>query len=699
MANSPFSMFGLLAAAAILTLAATAQAKHVGCYYGVWAYTRPGLGEFWPEDIDVSLCDVIYYGFGNILNNTFEVCSWDPWFDMGQPDFGEQSIKNCIQERDGDIWTPGCVTEAGLDYCHYDGLRRTIALKEKNPDLKILFSVGGWTAGGWVFSQMAQTRETRKMFIKSIVHFMQYFGLDGLDLDWEFPAFDMLPEEPTDPADREHFTELMKELRVAFDRHNPPYLLTFASAADPKKAHNAYHLDLVHPHVDWINVMSYDYHGAWDNFTGVDQPLYGKWEESFEGHPMYQFNMHDSIQYYLDQGVPANKLSLGIHTEGKAWILQNPATDDTCPGPKCQAGIYCPAASGAPNVTYSRQVGWMFYYEVLQFYYNDTVPNAELPPEWPDLKVGMDHWTIYDSHHSAVDGCYLAPFAYQGKYWISYDDEHSVNLKTRYANHYGLKGAFVWEVDTDNFRGLFGDKGFRKYTILQEIVDTVVGGKGLTPEETLGHGSENKGKCAPEAPMCNPWGEQCTVDDDCNEDPNVLCDPTYSNCFYCMGTICRHGCAANVNCGGEPEMCNGKHVCEHNDKPVVVEITVKTEACQGCSSNLKEEGLKLQLTGLLGLANCTTDNLDNKHHHDYASHHTAVFDSRDGIGGCGIDLYQSVDAAMAMWTGAGVWTPNSQDTVCVDFFGSFNPNCCCSLNHPISTKDGWVSLTNCHCNA
>jgi len=271
MANSPLWMFGLVAA--ILTLAATAQAKHVGCYYGVWAYTRPGLGEFWPEDIDVSLCDVIYYGFGNILNNTFEVCSWDPWFDMGQPDFGEQSIKNCIQERDGDIWTPGCVTEAGLEYCHYDGIRRTIKLKEKNPDLKVLFSVGGWTAGGWVFSQMAQTRETRKLFIKSIVHFMQYFGLDGLDLDWEYPAFDMLPEEPTDPADREHFTELMKELRVAFNHHNPPYLLTFASAADPKKAHNAYHLDLIHPHVDWINIMSYDYHGAWDNFTGVDQPL------------------------------------------------------------------------------------------------------------------------------------------------------------------------------------------------------------------------------------------------------------------------------------------------------------------------------------------------------------------------------------------------------------------------------------------
>jgi hypothetical protein len=57
------------------------------------------MGEFWPEDIDVSICDVIYYGFGTILNDTFDVCSWDPWFDMGPPDFGDTTIRNCIQVR------------------------------------------------------------------------------------------------------------------------------------------------------------------------------------------------------------------------------------------------------------------------------------------------------------------------------------------------------------------------------------------------------------------------------------------------------------------------------------------------------------------------------------------------------------------------------------------------------------------------
>merc|ERR1711950_8828 len=114
----------------------------------------------------------------------------------------------------------------------------------------------------------------------------------------------------------------------AFRKHNPPYLLTFAAAADPYKADNAYELDQVHPHVDWFNVMAYDYHGAWENFTGP---------------PMYQFNMHDTIQHYLDNGVPPEKLVLGVHTEGKAWVLERNATADLCPGPDCPAGIYCPA--------------------------------------------------------------------------------------------------------------------------------------------------------------------------------------------------------------------------------------------------------------------------------------------------------------------------------------------------------------------
>lgn len=479
-------MFFLLALFT-LGLAGEAQSKHLGCYYGVWAYTRPGMGEFWPEDIDVSICDVIYYGFGNVLNDTYEVCSWDPWFDMDMEiDGSALDIFNCIGERDGHAWPPGCVTDAGLNYCNHNGMRRTVALKGKNPNLKVMFSVGGWTAGGWIFSQMAQTEGSRFMFIRSAVHFLNHFGFDGLDLDWEYPAFDMLPEVPTDPDDKYHFTSLMKELRTAFDKEG--LLISFASAADPYKAGNAYELDKVHPYVDWINVMSYDYGGLWDKFTGIDAPLFGRWEEGFVGHPHYEFSIHSTIQYYLDQGVPSEKLVLGIHTESKGFVLKN----------NTENGIYCPA-EGSPNMTFSRQEGWLNYYEILQFFYNETIEDAHY--QELGIKPGVENWNLF------TDGCYMSPFAHQGPLWISYDDEVSVDLKTRYANHFNLKGAFVWEIDTDNFMGLWGKETF---TITKAIARALEKGNGLEEHELLGRSEEN-GNCQPQAPLCTPQDYTPTI--------------------------------------------------------------------------------------------------------------------------------------------------------------------------------------------
>merc|ERR1712241_835658 len=172
---------------------------------------------------------------------------------------------------------------------------------------------------------MAQTSESRSKFIRSVVHFLNYFGFDGMDLDWESPAFDMLPEEPTDPNDKYHFTSLMQELRTEFDKEG--FNLTFTGSPDPSKANNAYELGKVAPYVDWINVMTYNYGGFWDGFTGIDAPLYGRSEESLEGHPRYQFNIHATIQYYLGEGVPSTKIVMGVPTMAKGFLLKNANQD------------------------------------------------------------------------------------------------------------------------------------------------------------------------------------------------------------------------------------------------------------------------------------------------------------------------------------------------------------------------------------
>ena len=452
--------------------------KHVGCYWGTWAYSKFGLGTFWPEDVPVELCDVIYYGFGNVLNNTYEMCSYDPWFDLGEPEFSDPSIPNCILERDGEEWPPGCMTTGGLEYCHEDGIRRAVDLKQKNPNLKVIFSVGGYNAGGWIFSQLSQTEERRLMFIQSVIHFLKHFKLDGLDLDWEYPALDLVTGNPTGPNDKEHLTELVKELRFFFDIEG--FLLTGAFAIDPAKAANAYDLPAIVDSFDWFNLMAYDYGGPWDPYTSTDAPLYKRPSEDDPNNERYRFNMHDGVQYYISQGVPPEKISLGLHSEAKAWILDDPEMN----------GLDCPA-SPAPNMTYSQQEGWLTYYEILQFFYNETIED----PLWSDLKPGIENWNIVSGEEN---GCQLSPYAYQGKYWVSYDDEDSIGRKARYANHYGLLGAFIWEIDTDNFKGMFGK---RPFTLLQAVNDAIESGRGLEEHELL----ENI------YPRCEPLAKSCKV--------------------------------------------------------------------------------------------------------------------------------------------------------------------------------------------
>jgi GH18 family chitinase len=151
------------------------------------------------------------------------------------------------------------------------------SLKAQNPHLKILVSIGG--AGEHDFSSAASTAESRTYFAQSAIQFMKDNGFDGIDIDWEFPTKD----------ENNNYTQLLGELRQQLNNASiadgknyqlttalsaSPYQLSPSDYADSPYDLNSTVLQATSQYVDFINVMTYDFHGSWENATNHQAALY-----------------------------------------------------------------------------------------------------------------------------------------------------------------------------------------------------------------------------------------------------------------------------------------------------------------------------------------------------------------------------------------------------------------------------------------
>ena len=141
--------------------------------------------------------------------------------------------------------------------------------KMKNRKLKTLLSIGGWT---WKesFPSATSTAANRKRFATSAVKLITDWGMDGIDIDWEYPVGGGVEGNKTRPADKQNYTLLLAELRKELDAQGKAdgksYLLTIAAPAGPATYANL-ELEKVARHIDWFNLMAYDFHGGWSPLT------------------------------------------------------------------------------------------------------------------------------------------------------------------------------------------------------------------------------------------------------------------------------------------------------------------------------------------------------------------------------------------------------------------------------------------------
>lgn len=178
-------------------------------------------------------------------------------------------------------------------------------------------------------------------------------------------------------------------------------LLSIAVGATSSKGDVAYDIPGIVPNVDFVNLMTYDLHGSWDNKTGINAPLYA-------GNGGNSILCVDScVNYWLSKGYPKQLLNLGIATYGRTFTLQDPNKN----------GVGAASSGAGQAGTLVKQTGFLGY--------NEIVLNG-WPRKWQDDQK--------------------VPYAFSGNQWLGYDDEESVKLKANYARNKGLGGCMIWSI-------------------------------------------------------------------------------------------------------------------------------------------------------------------------------------------------------------------------------------------------------------
>lgn len=274
-------------------------------------------------------------------------------------------------------------------------LRQLVDLKKQYPQLKIMVSIGGW-GGCAPCSNLFANEEHRKNFARTTAALFKEYGIDGLDLDWEYPAIEGYPGHTYTAADKNNFTELVKALRQEMGNN---YLLTFAAGGFVKYLEQSVDWDAVMPLVDFVNLMTYDLVGGYSTVTGHHTPL--------NDYRPDQESTSKAVNWLLDKKVPAKKLIIGAAMYARVWE-HLPDTKH----PLYQLGKF------KQGVAYTDFAN----------YFNDT---SGFKYYW-DKKA-------------------KAPYQYNTakKLFATFDDKRSIKEKTKFIRRKQLGGIMFWELGQD----------------------------------------------------------------------------------------------------------------------------------------------------------------------------------------------------------------------------------------------------------
>ncbi|MFJ9935253.1 glycosyl hydrolase family 18 protein [Streptomyces virginiae] len=325
----------------------------------------------------------INYAFGNVQNGQCTI--GDAYADYDKAYTAGQSVDGVADTWDQPLRG------------NFNQLRK---LKKQYPNIKVLWSFGGWTWSGG-FPQAAANPTAFAQSCYNLVEDPRWADVfDGIDLDWEYPNACGLSCDTSGAA---AFKNLMQAVKARFGANNLVTAAITADASDGGKIDKADYAGAAQ-YTDFYNVMTYDFFGAWaaQGPTAPHSPL-----TSYAGIPQAGFNSADAIAKLKAKGVPGSKLNLGIGFYGRGWTgVTQAAPGGTATGP-------------APG-TYEQ---------------------------------GIEDYKVLKNSCPATGTVAGTAYAKCGSNWWSYDTPATIAGKMTWAKQQGLRGAFYWEFSGDTTGG------------------------------------------------------------------------------------------------------------------------------------------------------------------------------------------------------------------------------------------------------
>ncbi|MEO9533140.1 MAG: glycosyl hydrolase family 18 protein [Crocinitomicaceae bacterium] len=388
--------FKLIALAIFFNLApfissAQGTCKEVIGYYPGWQwYDRNKLVR--PETIDYDQYSIINYAFLYPLPDG-QIQITDPWGDknllLGSINWG---VAPAGYDSAYDLGNPD-YHNPGTSIVHHAHMNNT----------DILISIGGWTLSS-DFPAIAADPVKRANFAHWCNEVIRMYDVDGIDIDWEYPGY-----EPHNggPADMVNYTLLLKEVRDSLDVIDQDLMLTAAFGAASDRMDDIEWNEMVAT-LDFINLMSYDFFGAFSPSTNHNSPLY----TPAEGDPT--FNCNSAIERLInDHNVPSDMINLGVAFYGR--------TAKTTGTP----GLHVPTTGATDDGTFSADEGSPQYYNIVS-----------------NMSLFTEHWD------SLAEVPYLTGNGSLNTF-VSYDNEKSIGLKGQYVVDNDLAGVIIWEITGD----------------------------------------------------------------------------------------------------------------------------------------------------------------------------------------------------------------------------------------------------------